>query len=307
MFVKTKNFFFYCPACDQPYKKTPQEIVFQDEVPLFVCPKCGKLTKSISPQRYSALMGRDKATGPKTPEGKKRSALNSRLPRKLSPESAERIGVNAYKTGQYATRLRPLAPAKFDKYPSCTNCEPETRERCEAKEIKWCPTNHEPLLKFLAAYKDGKPELLKELAGMTQAQVYQVIQMSLKNIFDQGVTVEEKRQIGKMITTIIKSHPLIERLPELMNSIGFTADQQMITPAKQEARDNIRGFLDDQSDKMKKSTDEYLLQMNDMLAQLRDEFRQKANEMRQKDQALNQYETEKALEKESNEVKNENR
>jgi len=188
------------------------------------CPTCGKETHNV-PHYYANLENmHNNATGPITEYGK------------------ERVSGNALKHGKYAKVTRILAPANFEKYPQCAECD--DRIPCASKQMTYCPYYLELMLRYIAAYKEGSVADLKELAGLCQAKSFILLQMAFDEIMQRGmVLVTPKVDKGEVVsykknatdlekTNImeITRHPLLKTLPELARMMGFDADSQKMTP-----------------------------------------------------------------------------
>jgi len=275
------------------------EVIFDNNEPIRDCPKCKKLMNSISRRHFANILNAQKNTGPSTPESKRRSSRNSAKPHVYhSREARERAAANGFKHGRYAKKIRPFAPANFGKYTDCENCN--HRDKCEEKKIRWCPTMEGPLREFLAAYANNSPDLLKELVAYSQAKMFSVFEMGMKDIFEKGALIDDMKVLknisggGKIIEVKRKAHPFIEMASEILEKIGFTADQQVMTPAKQENRDDMAGFLKNNEEEHK-SVVQFGKSLDVMLTAMKESFK-KANEMRSKDDALTEHELTKKAE-----------
>jgi len=243
----------------------------------------------------NAVKGFKKATGPKTEEGKKKVAKNLDGHRGIY---TDRQTCNNWKTGRYAKANRILAPAIAGRFEECNDCE--LYNDCKEKKIKWCPVQIQPLLRFLQAHKEKDPSQLQELVGLSHARLYSIFQMGLKEVFERGAVVDDVKILhsnkDKQVLQITKkSHPFIRTALDILETIGFTADQQNMTPAKQDEQDTLKGFLDMETDKNKSISEV----VNDIKAMAEDmkQAIQKAAKLRAQDDALREYENEKNLER----------
>lgn len=229
--------FFHCHPCRIVFKTT--DYVTTGDSATAICPVC-ESTKVVetSWRVYNVSKGWDCSTGPKTDEGKKRSSING------------------WKTGRFASQLHLMAPAKPGKFPLCSDCE--LIDDCKKTPFKYCPRDVETLAQFVHAYKEGKVNDLRDLAGITQAQMYRVFQKMFDHIMKYGVMFEIKRPIldgegnpildnnGKPQFNIDWSkNNLIKDLPAFQSSMGFSADLQDMTPKTRQETESIKGFLDD--------------------------------------------------------------
>lgn len=290
----SENFlYFYCKKC-KIAGRVPELEAQYDEAgnPILLCDECGNPMSMSNHHLFNLSKGWSKATGPKTPEGKAKNAqnLDGHRGKYKSEETKERASCNGFKTGQYCTKPRIIAPAIHGRYLDCEDCE--LSESCEKKEIKWCPVFIQPLVNFLAAHKNSDPSQLKTLVGDSHAQLYAIQQQAMNEIFKDGAVVEDVKIYKDTIQKTKKSHPAIESVLKIMDTIGFTADQQNMTPARQDSDDDLGGFLKDTAD-ANKTVAETASQMMDMMKTFQNDILAKAEESRQKDTALTQYNEEK--------------
>ena len=199
------------------------------------CPFCKQPGKLSNVRFKNLLRGQGRQTGPKTEAGKKKCRLN------------------AVKHGHKMT-VSPIYPAKFDKYPECFSCE--HREKCENdNEFRFCPVKTEKvydfMTKFIAAKANGDLESLDELIGATTAKTYAILQSMISDVLTIGTTVEETttNKEGDLIYSKYKQHPVLETIPKFMTAIGFTADQQMMTP-KAKGEEQKTDMLEEMMGKM---------------------------------------------------------
>lgn len=202
---------FWCYECSHYWQtndfKTIKDTVYSN------CPLCNHPTKEV-PQYFANLKKMAaNATGPRTEAGKKRSSLNG------------------FKTGLYSRQVHLLAPALHGKYKHCDNCEYKTE--CIGKDLKYCPINLEPMLRFLAAYSEGRVKDLKEFAGIAQGKTFMILQEAFNKVFDDGLVIDSEHPLY----TEKKAHPLLKHIPELMLTLGFTSDQQEMNPKFEQETD----------------------------------------------------------------------
>ena len=116
---------------------------------------------------------------------------------------------------------------------------------------------------------------MKEFAGLAQGRVWQAVQMMFMDLQQHGTLVEEAdvskidedgNQFGVKIR--YKANPVLPRINDFMEMLGFTADQMVMTPAKQEDSENIKGFLEQESGKAADLAD-YLEQQKSAMHQLK--------------------------------------
>lgn len=195
---------FFCRECS--YYWQSNDYTSKDKAFYSKCPNCNKSVQNV-PHCYANLPKMwDNATGPRTKEGKERSSMNN------------------YKHGMFTKNLSLLAPTLHDKYVYCKGCE--YYQDCKDKKLKYCPTNLEPMLKFLAAYKEGRVSELKEIAALSQGKVQLVLEQMLYKIFDEGVVVTSKHNNFEEL----KANPCLKYISDFMSILGFTSDQQKMNP-----------------------------------------------------------------------------
>ena len=279
---------FYCKRTDlhDRYVWVDTEYVYDDDVAIANCPICGQPTQEV-PRYYTRMYKMwQHATGPKTPEGKARSRLNN------------------WKHGLRSSAATLLAPAIPGKFLECNGCE--YRKQCEDEHWKYCPVNLEPVVKFIKAYMEGKVTDLRELAAFSQGHVFSLVRMMFQDVYKRGVVIEKvKKAIGKrgeeILSEDLQANPVLNRIPEFLALLGFTAEQQMMTPKTEQEDENMKGFLQAEKEKSEK-LDEYLKKQSKAVEELKLKI-QKAALQRQADEALKrhqmQVERENADEEES--------
>ncbi len=266
---------FYCRRTDlhQRYVWVSTEYVFgEDDVAVAECPICGQPCQEV-PRYYTRMYKMwQHATGPRTPEGKARSRLNN------------------WKHGLRAQAATILAPAIPGKFLECNGCE--YRRQCEDEQWKYCPVNLEPIMKFIKAYQEGRVTDLRELAAFSQGHVFQAVRMMFQELYKRGVIVKsEKKSMGKngqqFISEELKANPVLARIPEFLALLGFTAEQQMMTPKVEQDDENVKGFLEAEKAKSEK-LEEYMAKQAKAVEDLKTRI-QKAALQRQADEALRRH------------------
>jgi hypothetical protein len=213
--------YFYCKPCKFSWKT--EDFHSDGEEVSALCPICEKNAPECTHSTYNlARTAWQNATGPKTEEGKARVALNP------------------WVDGAHCKKIRILAPAKFDKFPWCHDCD--QRDECEKKTIKYCPRDLETTARFIAAFKEGDVSALKEEAGIANAQMWKIFSMMLHNIVDKGVMlkIESTDSDGNKSVRYEKNN-LVKELPAFVATLGFSADQQVMTPKAVEQKEALEG------------------------------------------------------------------
>lgn len=252
--VKVENLVgFYCQECVEYWEcdltQSGAELVWDEESGHYwsKCSECGNVRHNVhrrmkgivasakipnkklnrGPDWYDNMIRgtAGKHTGPKTPEGK------------------ARVSLNAYKHGGKSKNFHLLAPAKYGAFPVCESCPEDVAAKCKAKKISYCPMNMGPMLKFMSAWQNGDVKELRHHASVSQAQVYNQLQMLMQDLLKNGVVVKDVKEWDGGRQEFIKSNPSLDHLPKLMNVLGFTADQQTMTPKSEKDSEAIEGFL----------------------------------------------------------------
>lgn len=203
---KKKQLHFWCPTChfywktdDYTVNPHPMEKKYNH---ISTCPECGVKTEEVPHYFANLEKMHANATGPVSAEGKRISSMNN------------------FKTGMYSKKANRLAPALYGKYPQCKNCE--YAEMCKVGNMINCPYYLGPMLRFIAAYQEGRVEDLKEFAGLQQGRTQMIIEMMTDALFDKGVLLEE---IDKNGVVAYKANPLIKQYPAIMETAGYTSNQ----------------------------------------------------------------------------------
>jgi len=199
-----------------------------------------------------------------------------------------------WKHGLRAQVVTLLAPAIPGKFLECNGCE--YFEQCKSEKWRYCPVNLEPILQFLKAFQEGKVTDLKDLAAFSQGHAFSVLRMMFNEIYQKGVLspkmIKEARDENGNKTKYIEwqSNPLLRRIPEFMQLLGFTAEQQMMTPKSEREDENMQGFL--KAEESKTSTiQEFTAKQEKALFDLKEQIR-KAAMMRASDEALKRHQQE---------------
>jgi hypothetical protein len=205
-----------------------------------ICPICerGDEVTETTYRVFNLAQGWDKATGPVTPEGK------------------ERVALNGWKNGAHTSVFRLMAPAKPGKYAMCEDCQ--LAEDCKNKPYKYCPTDLETVAKFVQAYKEQNINDLRELAGLATAKMNKILHEMFHQILSTGVQNEIKIPVlnkdgevvldseGEPIINVrYEKNNLIKDLPAFMTTLGFSAELQDMTPKTRQESETLKGYLKD--------------------------------------------------------------
>ncbi|MCK5609803.1 hypothetical protein KAR91_48475 [Candidatus Pacearchaeota archaeon] len=256
------------------------------DIALSKCEICGGIVEEV-PHYYANLDKMHKsATGPVTQKGKDRSKMNS------------------YKHGMRSRQLHLLAPAIPGRYPECSGCQ--YGEECK-DDYKYCPVIVQPMMQFIKAYEEGNSADLRNFAGFTHARIFQILQIILKEIVEKG-TLQPKVINTKYIAkgnddkpaeeeTVLEwqRNPLLSQIEKLMQVLGFHADQQNMTPAKNQDQENTDGFIQAEKDKIE--TDREFEERRTKAMEAVKSAQIKAIENRKNDDLLNEFNQEEIKEK----------
>jgi len=213
--------YFYCKLCKFPFRSETYHS--EGETLVSPCPVCDLPAGQSNHHVFNLKKAWQNSTGPKTPEGKARVSLNS------------------WKTGIHA-QPHFLAPAKPGKYPLCASCE--LLESCKNEKYKYCPKDFETALQFMSAYREGNVDNLRELAGWSQAQMLKVFSMMVHDILSRGVQMECKKvdENGNE-STFYEKNQLVKELPGYIETLGFSAQDQVMTPRTVEQKEALQGHI----------------------------------------------------------------
>ena len=199
------------------------------------------------------MRARANPTGPRTPEGKARSAAN--LDGHPTPEETVRTRFNAMKHGLYA-KTATYFPAKPGKYPQCDACQ----FLIECKHGGPCQKKTELYLRHHVAVETGDPKLLGDLHAEIQASVFAIMQDILISIINTGVQIREpvwyydkngschfvKYRDGdgeRQQLFEIGAHPLLKTLSELLGKNSMSLSDMNLTARQQDEEDIEMGHL----------------------------------------------------------------
>lgn len=219
------------------------------------CRDCGSEATQAHWER-NLMKAHLNATGPKTPEGKARSAAN--LDGHPTPEETARTRFNAMKHGVYA-RTATYFPAKPGRYPQCEGCQ--FLINCMPGDP--CQKRTELFLRHHVAAQTGNAKLLNELGADMQASVYAIMQDMLLSIVGTGVEIRQPSwyydkdgdchfvkytdQAGVEHQLYdIQAHPLLKPLMDFLSKNNMTLGDMNLTAKQQDDGEAQLGHLDKQ-------------------------------------------------------------
>lgn len=256
--------YFYCKPCKFAWKS--EFFLTDGDNITALCPICEKSSPECNHSTYNLSRTAWKnSTGPKTEAGKARSSLN------------------AWKDGTHCTKFHVMAPAKFDSYHFCGECD--QRIACEVGSVKYCAKNTEVTSRFLQAYIDGDVNELREMAGWANAQMMAVFSAMVHNILTHGVMIKTIITDSKgKEKEILEKNQLVKELPGYVASLGFNADSQVMTPKAVEQKEALEGFIKKDIEEDQQTIIDVKRQANEELKRMREalENMEKRNEVRKR-------------------------
>jgi hypothetical protein len=225
------------------------------------CPECGAETKQAAWER-ALLKAHVSATGPRTEQGKRRTAEN--LKGHPTPEEARNTRFNGLKHGLYA-RTAKYFPARPGAYPLCERCE--FRGNICPDETDACLKRTEIFMRHHMAFEDGNPALLARFNADLQASVRAIIDDLILAITQDGVRLKTPSwyfdrdgafhlasyadESGQQkIIEEIKAHPLLKVLVEMLSRNNMSLADQGMTARAQDGKEILEGYLEsDQENK----------------------------------------------------------
>lgn len=242
---------FHCRACGSRFQNDEPAVIADDSTPWHPwryecdCPACGAQAEQIWWQR-NLLKSWSEATGPTTPEGKRRCRFNA---------------ITHGLTAEVATYY----PAKPGKYSHCTGCQYLEEEDCV--DFGGCLRRTEILMRYLMAYEANDPRMLQHMHAKRQAHIDALAQEMLLAIIQDGgprqktpewysdkdggfhlAGYDDPKSEQWIQLYKLEEHPLLKRLFDLMSKNKMTLEDQGMTPKVQEDQDILKGELADEID-----------------------------------------------------------
>ena len=252
---------FHCDSCGHRWEGEPGRVVdVADKTHhpwdyFAECPECGAEAAQSKRQAQLLKMWAN-ATGPRTAEGKQRSAAN--LDGHPTPEEARRTRFNAMKHGANAATAT-YFPAKPGKYPECDGCP--YLDTCGVDGNFACQRKTELFMVHEIAFESQDPRMLQGLRAKMHAAVTAILDMIMQSIIARGVELESPQWYydrdgvfhlaeytddygQRRLLMEVRENPLLKRMSDIIRSTGMTLSDAGMTMAVQQERDEISGHLD---------------------------------------------------------------
>jgi len=225
------------------------------------CTRCAAQHQAQASWERALLKAHQRATGPKSPEGKAATARN--LDGHPTSEEALRTRFNAMKHGM-AARTANYFPAKPDRYAFCARCDVD---RLWCSQQAACVKQTEIFMLHHAAFDQRDPKVLAGLHADLQASLTAMLQMAIQEVLGEGITIVQPRveldREGTPVTLTYldeqgtrkyimnrQSNPAIKAVTELVTRLGLSmSDLGMTVRASEAEGDGLRGQLQLDDDK----------------------------------------------------------
>jgi len=252
---------FHCSNCGDKFKSEPNRVEDVEDRPwhpfeyFAVCPECGAESPQVQWEK-NIFKANTMATGPRTAEGRAKSAKN--LEGHPTPQEAQITRLNAMKHGLFAKTSK-FFPAKPGRYPQCDDCEYLKDKVCV--EHKACLKRAEVMLRFQVAFEHKDPEKLMDMFAETHAAMHTMIDWMIMTIAADGgpqlksptwyYDKDGKFHLAKWTDeNNIKhqlydhqAHPLMKPLIEYVNKLSMSLNDLGMTPKVQDENDIMKGFI----------------------------------------------------------------
>lgn len=259
---------FACDTCGHEFSGAPDRVIDRPEDDWHPwdyereCPACEAVARQ-DPQERRMLKMWASATGPRTAEGKARSAAN--LDGHPTPEEAKRTRFNAMRHG-LAAKTATYFPAMPGRYSECQHC-PYFVD-CSPADVA-CRTKTELFMRHHVAFESGDPGLLNSLRANLQAAVTAIIDDIVRTIITDGTTLRspawyydkeggfhlaeytDDRGERKVIQEI-KEHPLLKRLSDLLAKNNMSMGDLAMTPKVRDEAEQLGGALEEEGQSREK-------------------------------------------------------
>lgn len=272
---------FKCNDCQYTFKSEPSRI--EDEPSrahpfryFAICDSCQREVQQVPWEvgQFCAVLA---ATGPKTAEGKAKSAANLQH---VNNRAVSRF--NALKHGANA-RTALFFPAKPGKYPQCSTCDVD-HAYCITQPA--CIKRTELMMQHLIAFQSNDPTKLTELHAINQANMAAIFQDMMQTIVADGVSLRNpvydfdkeggfhigryKNESGDYETIEeIKAHPLLKPMLEMLSKNNLSMADLNMTPKIQTDHGIEMGRTMEHEDERESALD-YQRKMQEQMSGLRE-------------------------------------
>ncbi|SIO94642.1 hypothetical protein [Vibrio spartinae] len=272
---------FKCPSCEYTFKSIPTRI--EDEPKrahpfryFATCEGCHSEVQQ-APWEVGQFCAVLASTGPRTPEGKARSAANLI---EISDRSVSRF--NALKHGANA-KTALFFPSRPGKYPQCSTCDVD-HTYCATQPA--CIKRTELMMQHLIAFQSNDPAKLTELHAINQANMAAIFQDMMQTVIADGVALrnpvydfdkEGGFHIGqytdssgvKQVIEEVKAHPLLKPMLEMLSKNNMSMADLNMTPKVQVDQGIEMGRTIEQEEE-RESALEYQRKMTEQMGGLRE-------------------------------------
>lgn len=288
---------FKCGDCSFTFRAAPVRI--EDEPkrahPYRYFGTCGNCQREVQqvPWEVGQFCAVLASTGPKTPEGKARSASNLAGHPTVPEQAITRF--NALKHGANA-KTALFFPARPGKYPQCATCDVD-HAYCATQPA--CIKRTELMMQHLIAFQSADPSKLTELHAINQANLAAIFQDMIQTIVADGVSLRNpvydfdkeggfhigryKGTNGEMVTIEeIKAHPLLKPMMELLSKNNLSLADLNMTPKVQVDHGIEMGRTIDQEEERESALD-YQRKMTEQMSGLKEMIARSQNRVRRDD------------------------
>lgn len=255
---------FGCAVCSHIWEAQPERVEDfpEDEYHPWIyfcaCPRCEAEEQTQHAQQRKLLKMWANATGPKSAEGKAKTAQN--IAGHPTPDEAKRTRFNAMTHGLNA-QTATYFPAKPGKYAQCEGCE-YLISICRTQVA--CLKRTENMMKHQIAFETKDPSLLTGIRAGMQFAVTSLIDDMLLAIVQEGVslkipkTTTDKEGTTKIVSFVgpdgcemtvneIHAHPLLRVLSDMLSRNNLSLADLRMTPKVVEEEDVMQGQLASQT------------------------------------------------------------
>lgn len=261
---------FACPSCKGEAGQGAffffalAEDIRQNENNEYVadCPQCGAPCAELW-YMGNVRKAQGKQTGPRSQAGKDKVRANG-----------YRTG-SSYMSGAIPKVLPPAKPGKEGepgKYAECDTCQ--DIETCKEEvaaahgtsRFVVCHRQSEVFARYRAAHLSGDPEALRMTAADNQAQTQLVLNQCFKAVFDNGVMLESTVVSGGLVTVDKKINPAINESTKILEKMGFTLTDWVLTPKSKESKAALEGYLAGRAVEKGQTVDQFMTETKKAIA-----------------------------------------